>query len=85
MRYIRETIHYTLELKLGYEGQIFVYADANLDGEAGSSRKIRPGKKNLYVKVPVYVTSYSQKSVSLSYSEAEFTALSDARKRLRGC
>lgn len=58
--------------------QVKVYADYNWEGEPGFVRTSRIGIFAQYRKARLYITSCSQKKVSVSSSETEYMALSDA-------
>lgn len=59
-----------------------VYADTNRGSDISPQRKSRTGIIISYGNAPSFWTSQSEKLVSLSISEAEYMALSDAAKNV---
>ena len=82
VKYLKETPELGLKLAAGDGNQLVAYVDANWAGEPGAGRRSRTGIVLFYGKAAVYYTTALQKGVTLSSTEAEYIALSEAAKQI---
>lgn len=80
--YPKATRSLKLVLKPVADDQLRVHADANWGAEIGTGRRSLSGILIMYVIAPIYVTSYQHKSISVSSTEAKYTALFEAGKTI---
>jgi len=82
VKYLKLKPDLGLKLCAGGGNQLSAYVDANWGGEPGSNRRSRSGIVLFYGNAAIHFTSTLQKCVTLSSTEAEYVALSEASKTI---
>ena len=82
VKYLKGTASYGLKLKPGHGDQLKGHVDASWAGESGSGRRSRSGICIFYGDACIHYTSSLQKYTTLSRTEAEYVALSEATKTI---
>lgn len=82
VKYLKGTRNHGLKLTAGEGDQLSAYVDSNWAGEPGAGRRSRTGFVLLYGASLIHYTSSLQKGITLSSTEAEYVALSDATKMI---
>lgn len=80
VKYLKTYRKLGLRLSAGKMDQLRAYFDVIWDGEKGSGRRSRTGIVLFYGEAPAYLTTSLQQGVTLSSTEAEYVALSEASK-----
>lgn len=81
-RYLRGTRSYTLNLTPAISTQLNLHTAVNWGLDISPQKNNRTGTIIRYVNAPTFWTSQSQAGVSLSTSEAEYMAFSNAAKTI---
>ena len=82
LKYLSSTKLLGLKLQAGSNDQLSAYMDSSWGGEPGLARGSRSGIVIKYGNAPIYAASILQKCVTLSSTEAEYVALSEAIKTI---
>lgn len=80
VKYLKQTCRYGLKLAAGDGDQLSAHVDANWAGEPGAGRRSRTGIVVFYGSSAIHLTTALQKGITLSSTEAEYVALSEATK-----
>lgn len=81
LHYLKRTSQYTLKVKPKNDTQLTAYVDANWANDVEINRRSRTGILLMYRNAVVAATTSLQKSASMSSTEADYVAVSDAAKK----